>query len=225
MDAPTDMRFAPADGLASILQPAYDPCPGFDAGCKCIARWIPTAGHVPRGFIGALGSIDEVEVIILVAEPGNPHPNETYLDPSMMEAACSHTFWSIDEGTDPYHKRLKLLLDLIFPGLSLENQLRKAWVTEAYLCSAPVEGGKVLPRAEYECASRYLLQQLRLLSGRPVIALGKKAQRRARLVMPDTGDLVEAWHPSARKSNQEFQRSYQSAAEAACAIWDRTRGR
>ena len=217
------MRYTPAEGLASVLQPAYAPCPGFDAGCKCIARWIPAAGHVPRGFIGAFGSIDEVEVIILVAEPGDPHPSEAYQDSDMMEAACFHTFQSIKNGIDRYHKRLKLLLDLIFPNLSLGEQLRKAWVTEAYLCSAPTESGSVPPRAEYECASRYLRQQLRLLTGRPVVALGGKAQRRVSLVMPDVRNLVDALHPSARKSNQDFQRSYESAAEAARAIWDRTR--
>ena len=217
------MRYRPADRLASILQPAYAPCPGFDGGCKGIARWIPTVGHVPRGFIGAFGSIDDVEVVILVAEPGNPHPNETYQGSNIMEATCFHTFQSIEKGTDRYHKRLKLLLDLLFRGLSLEDQLKKAWLTEAYLCSAPIESDSVPSQAEYECASRYLRQQLRLLAGRPVIALGDKAQRRVRLVVPDVRNLVEALHPSARKSNLDFQRSYQSAAEAARAIWGRTR--
>ena len=148
----------------------------------------------------------------------------------MMEATCFHTFHAVGNGKDRYHKRLRLLLDLLFPGLSLEEQLKKAWVTETYLCSAPVEGGSVPSRAESECASRYLQPQLMLLAGRPVIALGGKAQKRASRVMPDPQNLVSALHPSARESNEEFQRSYESAAREARAIgiptsvpqtWDR----
>lgn len=217
------MAYTPAKELATTLQPAYAPCPGFSGACKDIARWLPAAGHVPRGFIGALGSIDDVEVVILVAEPGNPHTDETYSSPNMMEAACSHTFHAIKNGRDKFHKKFRLLLDLLFPGLQFEDQLRKAWVTEAYLCSAPVESGAVPARAEYECAQRYLRPQLMLLTGRPVIVLGGKARKRVSLVMPDMHNLVEALHPSARKSDEEFRRSYGSAAEAAHTIWSRTR--
>jgi len=61
--------------LAKILEPAY-PCPEFEARCKSIMRWEPKAGHVPRGYYGAIGNLDEVELILVVAEPGDPHAGE-----------------------------------------------------------------------------------------------------------------------------------------------------
>lgn len=66
------MNYAPAKELARILRPAYRPCPGFELGCKSVARWKPEKGHVPRGFVGALSSRKEVEVVLVVAEPGDP---------------------------------------------------------------------------------------------------------------------------------------------------------
>ena len=108
--------------------------------CDGTATWNPGAGYVPRGFIGALGAIDEVKVVILVAEFGDPH---------------------------------------LFPDLRLRDQLRKAWITETYLCSAAEEAGRVPSSAENECVSCHLSHQLEVFGGLPVIALGTKAQARA----------------------------------------------
>ena len=46
-------------------------------------------------------------------------------------------------------------------------------MTQTFLCSAPTESGRVPTTAEKECSKRYLSKQLKLLPGRPVIALGK----------------------------------------------------
>ena len=67
------MVYTPNKALSSILRPAFKPCAGFDGACKDVAQWKPERGHVPRGFVGALGSTDEVEVVLLIAEPGNPY--------------------------------------------------------------------------------------------------------------------------------------------------------
>jgi hypothetical protein len=56
----------------------------------------------------------------------------------------------------------------------LARQLRKTWITEAYLCSARVEGGHVRALSERTCAHDYLLRQLRLLRDRAIVALGGK---------------------------------------------------
>ena len=72
------MNYLPPPKLREILLPSYSPCPGIELGCKRTAIWKPEQGHVPRGFIGALGSLDEVQVVILVAEPGSPLFAESY---------------------------------------------------------------------------------------------------------------------------------------------------
>ena len=209
------MNYTPAQELVKILRPAYRPCPSFKGACKDIATWEPSVGHVPRGFIGALGRLSEIKVVILVSEPGDPHySRETYRGQNKLEQTCEYTFKVLNEGTDPFHKRLKYLLDLLFPGLPLNRQLRKVWITQTYLCSAPSESCPVPRAAEKECAARYLSKQLKLLRGRPVIALGcSKAHRRAKPVIPNPRCLKIAWHPSARKSKADFEQSYNEAAE------------
>ena len=218
------MDYTPAQELVEILRPAYSPCDGFNGGCKNVARWKPDAGHGPRGFVGALGNIDEVEVVILLAEPGDPHSNEAYRSSNKLDETCEYTFRVLNEGTDLFHRNLKYLLDRLFPELLLKDQLRKAWVTETYLCSAPKETGPVLASAENECASRYLTWQLELMNGLPVIALGGKAHNRSRQVIPDTQNLKRFLHPSAWKSNADFRRSYEEAAEWAHDMMRRRKG-
>ena len=167
------MDYSPAEELIEILRPAYRPCRGFKGACKDIATWRPGCGYAPRGFVGALGRLDDIKVVILLSEPGCPHPTETYKGRNKLEQTCEYTFEAIEQGTDRFHERLKTLLDLLFPGLMLKDQLRKAWVTQTYLCSAPTESGRVPRAAEDECATRYLSRQLKMLQGRPVLALGK----------------------------------------------------
>ena len=66
------MNYLPSQELIDVLEPAYAPCSGFSDKCRGVARWCPAAGHFPRGFIGAFGDLDEVKVVIVVAEPGDP---------------------------------------------------------------------------------------------------------------------------------------------------------
>ena len=215
------MRYTPSRRLRNILRPAFKPCEGFKGDCRGVATWRPRCGYVPRGFIGALGRLKEIKVVILLSEPGNPHPTESYRGSKKLRHTCEYTFKAIEGGTDRFHRRLGDLLNLLFPDLPLEDQLRKTWVTQTYLCSAPMESGRVPRAAEDECAERYLSEQLDLLSGRPVLALGVgKAQRRAERVIADVENLIPALHPSARKSNAKFQRSYETAAKLARAMFE-----
>ena len=116
----------PHKKLVKILQPAYDPCRGFDGTCKTIATWRPACGYAPRGFIGAMGRLKEVKVVVLLSEPGCPHPTESYEDVNTLEQTCRYTLEALSDGTDRFHKRLKALLDLLFPNLPLKGQLRKS---------------------------------------------------------------------------------------------------
>ncbi len=211
------MNYLPSPELREILLPSYNPCLGFQGACKGIATWNPEQGHVPRGFIGALGSLDEIQVVILVAEPGDPHDEESYsLNDTLMTQTSKYAFNVYQIGKDLYHRNLKFLLDLISPGIRLEDQLKKVWITGTYLCSAPQESGNVRTTAERECAERFLAKQLDLLDDRPIIALGSKAQRRVRRYVPVLRSrLIEAVHPRSRKSTRENRRSWEEAAKQA----------
>ena len=220
------MRYTPSKQLAAILRPAYAPCAGFGGVCKVAAKWDPGNGLAPRGFLGATSKLDEVEVVILVAEPGNPYDGRgtfslTQGQQGLLRQACHHTLEHLRDGTDLFHRNLRLLLDLIFPDLPFEEQLKRAWLTETYLCSAPEEGGNVPAEAERECATRYLQKQLTLLQGRPVIALGGKAQKRARRYAPN---LIKAYSIAPPGCNHRPARpSWESAAKQARAIIRRRR--
>ena len=207
----------PNSKLVKILQPAYRPCRGFKEGCDGIATWDPAEGHVPRGFVGAFGRLDEIKVVILLAEPGDPHGVEAYRGGNYLEQTCEYTYKVLREGTDLFHRNLKYLLNGLFPGLSLKDQLRESWITETYLCSAPQETGPVRAAAEKECASRYLARQLELLDGLPVIALGGKAYTRAKRV-PGVRNLKKAYAVGPPGCNHRPARPSWDAA----AKWART---
>ena len=211
------MGYLPSPELREILLPSHNPCQGFQGMCKGIANWNPEQGHVPRGFIGAFGSLDEVQVVILTAEPGDPHYEESYeFNDRLMTQTCRYSFDVHQTGRDRYHKNLKLLLDLIFPRVRLEDQLKKAWITGTYLCSAQKESGRVPRQAERGCAERFLVKQLELLEGRPIVALGRKAQKRVGRYIPALRPhIIEAVHPSSRDSNAKRRSSYEDAARRA----------
>ncbi len=215
------MTHLPAVELADLLRPAYGPCPEFEGACGGVARWAPEEGHVPRGFTGACGALGEVEVVLLLAEPGDPLDGQAF--PPGLGArdfigdASANTRSSYERSATRFHANMRSILDLLFPGTGLAEQLRKAWIAETYLCSAPVEGGRVPAAAERACAGRFLARQLRLLSGRPVVALGDKAQRRVRRLVREVSGLesrlVDAWAASPPGANDpRARRSWERAA-------------
>jgi len=75
-------EFSPCAELRELLLPAYAPCTHFGGACKGVAKWDTGKGYAPRGFVGALGSLDEVELVLVAAEPGDPLPGETHEGPS-----------------------------------------------------------------------------------------------------------------------------------------------
>ena len=191
------MPRAPAKELLNVLEHAYGPCTEFQGACAGAAAWAPEHGHVPRGFLGAASRIDDVELVLLIAEPGNPHPHSRFgpdLAPqSIVAQTVSDTYRCFREKTDLFHYNMRRILDLAFPELALDDQLRRVWITNSRLCSAPEEGGSVPVASSNACAGAYLKAQLELLSGRPIIALGHKANDRAlrlRRSVPDLRDRL-----------------------------------
>jgi hypothetical protein len=63
--------------LEKVLLPAYAPYPEFNRACSEM-RWYPSAGHVPRGFLGATRKLSEVELVLVSAEPGDPCDGDNY---------------------------------------------------------------------------------------------------------------------------------------------------
>ena len=158
--------------LKEILKPAYR-CVGFDGTCDSLMQWAPHLGHVPRGFYGATGDLEEVTLVLVLAEPGNPSPDprpeECYTDVDSAFAFTGHCYL---QAGGQGHKNVRRLIERCFPGLSLEGAMRKVWITESVLCSAPFPGAKIEPRIERFCAERYLLDQLRLFPSATIAAMG-----------------------------------------------------
>jgi hypothetical protein len=168
------MKLSPS--VTKILSPAYGPCPEFAQACSEM-RWDPNAGHTPRGFIGACGDLSEVELILVVAEPGDPHDEEQH---SGLESAYEYSIMAFRTRKDRFHSNVMKILDMCWPDISFEQQMRKVWLTESVLCSARKEGGHVSSSSSKACGQRYLLSQLALFPGALVVALGSKARDRLR---------------------------------------------
>ena len=176
------MRYTPCPEIMDLLLPAVQPCANFGADCAGVAIWDPENGHVPRGFVGALGELSDVELVLMTAEPGDPLPHERYEQPAdpveLMESICRYSLEQFVAGTTLFHKNIRRILDSCWPQVTLEDQLRKTWFVDTYLCSARVEGGTVPAKSWRRCGIDYLGPQLRLLSDRAIVALGRKAQKR-----------------------------------------------
>lgn len=171
----------PTPIVLALLRSAYDPCVGFAGACAS-ARWNPAGRHVPRGFCGAVGEPEDVRSVLVCAEPGDPHASESDVDdrtPAGRLSSVSKYAWEcFAHGKDQFHRNVRELLDLCWPTLTFEKQMRKTWITDSVLCSALKECGPVERRMERECATRYLVPQLRQFRGAIVVALGRKAQER-----------------------------------------------
>jgi len=186
------MRFLPCKEIRAILQPTFYPCFAFKGNCESM-RWLPQVGHVPRGFLGATGKRNEVELVLIVAEPGNPYsatPGEHYgtehfrpgsSPEELLRGVCRFTYTCFRDHTDPFHANVRSILDACWPKLSFDERLRHTWITESVLCSAKGGAGTNVPAiVERTCGEDYLKQQLELFPKATIAALGGKAQARLR---------------------------------------------
>jgi len=166
----------PNPRLLDILLPAYKPCEHFGT-CRQ-AVWQPAKGHVPRGFLGALGELPEVEVIMVFSEPGFPYPgqffDERLTDREMIVAVCDHVYQAFQSAKDLFHRNIRWFLDELYPDKSFDEQLRYVWMTEGRLCSVEREiGGARDPL----CAHTYLGKQIARFPDATIIAFGGTARR------------------------------------------------
>jgi hypothetical protein len=140
-------------------------------------RWNPSQGHVPRGFRGAAGHIEEVELVLVYAEPGDPLPGEQHTG---LESAYAYSARTFETGATQFHKNVKNIVNRCWPDLSPVEQMKRVWMTESVLCSAPKEGGSVRSSVCRACGDRFLRPQLDLLKHALIVALGSKARERMR---------------------------------------------
>ena len=175
------MNIHPHANLIRALEGAYR-CPHVRShGGSCPeSRWHPEAGHVPRGFLGATGALDDVELIMVLAEPGNPQGQESY-DPALRGAAMARqaaafVFQCYAEQRGAVHENGRWFLDQRFPGMPFADQLRHVWITEARLCSLDEAGGAATAEHYRICGRDYLTDQLALLPLARIVAFGSKAK-------------------------------------------------
>lgn len=166
----------PHPELFSSLLRAYQPCSSFG---KCReAEWEPAKGLIPRGFLGATGDLSDVEVVMVLAEPGHPHQGEAYSHcveaADFPRAARDHAYECFKTGKDLLHRNVRWFWGQLWPDQTFDDQLRRVWVTEGRLCSIRDEIGDV---RDSTCSSIYLKRQLALLPKATVVAFGGKAQR------------------------------------------------
>lgn len=183
----------PCREVTRILERAY-PCHGFDGACEEL-RWDPRRGHVPRGYGGATGTPDDVRLVLVMSEPGEPEADESFTADAtpvqIIGAVCRRTYLALSEERDQYHRNLRHILGLIFPGTGLEQQMRRTWITRSVLCSASA-AGDMPAAASRECRIGYLERQLELFAGARVVALGVAAGKR----LKGHPGLLEAGDPA-----------------------------
>jgi hypothetical protein len=211
----------PPQELLDILLPAFGPCPAMQGKCRDQTLWMPEKGYVPRGYRGATGKLDSVELVLVCAEPGDAFKGESYDGLTALEKLLTAYRWSykhiehiedIEGKKDRFAQNLRKILDMAFPGLSLAEQLERTWITEAVLCSAPKECGRVIRQVEQECGNRYLVPQLNLFPNARIVALGRKAWRRLQ-ALQETREVRQAYHPAHRRTQKDAEDSWRRAVE------------
>jgi hypothetical protein len=64
--------------LLPILTPTLAPCAHFTDACSRQCTWEPSRGHIPRGFGGGKGALDQIRLVVVTAEPRAPADCERY---------------------------------------------------------------------------------------------------------------------------------------------------
>ena len=184
----------PSKEVIRVLERAY-PCAGFEDACRTM-QWDLQSGFIPRGYIGATNTVSDVEVVFVLSEPGEPQGDENYSSEmsaiELIKMTCRQTYVCLMDQRDQYHSNLRFILDQFFPSVDLDLQLKRCWITQSVLCSAPVETGILPVEVSRECRVQYLERQLQLFPNARVVALGSAAQSRLRAY----ASLLVAGHPA-----------------------------
>ena len=205
----------PNEDLFEVLASAYGPCRHMlTHGGGCLeSQWKPAAGHVPRGFLGATGERDKVELVMVLAEPGDPKRTETYvdgLDPAdMVRRVVDFVHWTYVDRNGIVQCVVRWFLDRLFCGMDFDDQLRRVWITQSRLCSLDKSGARYREPLYRLCRDDYLAAQLRLLPSVPIVAFGGKAQEVLRRLKVPV--IIKVPHPSARGTEESKREEWERA--------------
>jgi hypothetical protein len=226
----SNTELVPNAGVLDLLNNLHAPCPHL-RHCNTDWRqivpnaelWQPDRGFVPCGFCGAFGEPEEVELVLVLAEPSN-HPLETFSRESkgsaLLRAVTRNSYQHLVHGAESHHRNLVRILDLFLGEAPLASKLRKTWITSSVLCAIPepLSPTAEVPRGvEARCSAAYLFAAIRLFRNAQVVALGGKAQDRLmrlaqRADAPEAlRRLICAMHPTARPANNP-EESWRTAA-------------
>jgi len=193
--------------ILKVLEPSHGPCRHFQKNCKNI-KFLPSHGHVPRGVCGANGDLSEVKLVMVFSEPGDPLDGQNH-EKIGFSYTSQYSDNCLRNPPTPFHRNVRLIMDLCFPKDTFDQQLKKVLRTNSVLCSAEVESGYIGKSISRTCISEYLKPQLALIPNAVVSALGNKAQCR----LEQAGiDAFPVLHPSCRKSNAEKMASWTKLA-------------
>jgi len=172
----------PHPTIRKLLLTSLQPCKYF--GTCLEAKYQPGSGHVPRGYLGATANLTDVEAVIILAEPGHPHPTEVHeaeTPEQIMTSALNYAFSCYSTGKDLMHRNVRDFLDCLFPELAsqFDRQLERVWITESRLCSIDNEIGNIGKRERLRCTEYHALKQNLCFPNAQVILAGKKAQQAA----------------------------------------------
>jgi ATP adenylyltransferase len=175
----------PHEKMLNVLLRAYEPCPNF--GTCPEARWKPREGHIPRGYLGCTGELEEVEAVFVFAEPGHPQPGESYIETSstsLVKQVIEASYKYKSKGIDLFHKNLLWIMNELWPELSFDECLRKVWMTESRLCSVENEIAEVKGGDIRLCTREFLIPQIEILPKATVVLFGGKARNRTDQCIP-----------------------------------------
>ena len=70
------------------------------------AVYDPASSHIPRGFSGAEGSLDDVLLVMVFAEPGFPLMGESYFDDAEENLRCLLSAQFLKSGENQVHRNI-----------------------------------------------------------------------------------------------------------------------
>ena len=141
------------------------------------AVYDPTNGHVPRGFSGATGRLEDVYLIMVFAEPGFPLPGESYTGDPRKDLRFLLDAAYLRSGANMFHRNITSFLGSVLPSMAgdIDKQLRHVWLTDSRHCSIADEIGQIKTRDRLICATAHLVEQVKLFPNAVVLLAGGKA--------------------------------------------------
>ena len=171
-----DMTFQQDQRLIEMLLDMQR-CSNFGL-CKQ-AKYKPDEGHVPRGFSGATGTLEQVLLVMVFAEPGFPLESERYSGNPTKDLRVLLDASYLRAGTNLFHRNITSFLNEVFPTHlgDLDKHLQRVWLTESRHCSIAEEIGNIDKESRLLCSTKHLARQVRLFPNAIVLLAGSKARQ------------------------------------------------